>query len=206
MSMDIDQIRRDTLNLWLRGVRLPLTAVEAVTKQDAASWPPALAFSEGEATVKRFVGRLTGDQVLVGLANLQRAEVLQRREALALQADAVATREEARREAEADQAELERRRQQAEARAAERERKAEEDRRRAEAEVARKEADAKAAARKQAGTRQDAIDAAATKAEAARLRKEQQALRSKEQAVAAQRNVLDLDDKVRAKKAARKAG
>jgi hypothetical protein len=206
MTMDIDQIRRDALALWLRGVRLPLTAVEAVTKQDPATWLPALAFADGEATVKRFVGRITGDDVLVGTANLQRAEVLQRREALALHADAEATRTEARREAEAEQAELERHRQQAEARAEERERKAEADRQRAEAEVARKAAEAKASARKQAATRKDAIDAAAAKAEAARLRKEEQALRAKEQAVAAQRSVLDLDDKVRAKKAARKAG
>ena len=44
--MDIDQIRRDAFSLWLRGIRLPLTAAEATVKrgQDATSWQPALAF------------------------------------------------------------------------------------------------------------------------------------------------------------------
>ncbi len=72
--MEISQIRRDALNLWLQSVRLPLTAAERIARpEDAASWPPAVAFTKVEAGVNGFVGRITGDQTLIGLANLQRA-------------------------------------------------------------------------------------------------------------------------------------
>ena len=96
MTMDIDQIRRDALSLWLRGIRLPLTVAEATVKrgQDTTSWPPALAFEKTEAAIKAFVGGIVRDDTLIGAANLQRAEVAQREEALAKRAEAEATRAE----------------------------------------------------------------------------------------------------------------
>ena len=206
--MDIDQIRRDSLSLWLRGARLPLTATEAVLKrgQDTTSWPPALAFEKAEVAVRGFVGNLTNDDVLVGLANLQRAEIEQREQALFKKAEAAATRTEVQQRAKAKEAQLEDEREQAEQAAKDREQRIQQDRREAEQRTEQAAAKKRAAARTQSQARTDAIDKAATKAEATKLRKEAEALRAKEKAVQAESKVLDLDKATRAKKAARKAG
>jgi hypothetical protein len=208
MTMDIAQIRRDALAAWLRGVRFPITAAEAALRrgQDTSSWPPSMAFEKVEATIKDTLGRVTGDEVLLGQATLQRAEVRKREEALVKKAQADATRQDAARKAEQKAADLERRREQVQETADEREERIEEERRQAEAQVAERAQRTKTAARKQAAARKDAVDAQATRAEATRLRKEAEALRAKEQAVAAKGDVLDLDKKVRAKKASRRAG
>lgn len=207
--MNISQIRRHALGLWLQGVRLPLTAAERIARPadtDPENWPPTVAFTRAEAAVKGFVGRVTGDQTLIGLSNLQRAEATQREQALAKRSIADATRVEARETAEAKEETLARQREQAEERAEKRERQLEQDKRDAEHRVAQEKAEKEAAVDKQAAARQDAIDAQATKVEADRLRKEAQALQAKRQAVEAEGAVLDLDKAVRAKKAARKAG
>ena len=206
--MDIDQIRRDALSLWLRGLRLPLTVAEATVKrgQDTTSWPPTLAYEKAEGAIRAFVGGLVRDDTMIGGANLQLAEVVQREEALAKRAEADATRAEVAREAEAEAARLEAERQRSEETAAQREQRLAEDRRKGEQKVAQAAATKRAAARKQAAARADAIDKTATKAEATRLRKEADALRAKERAVQTKGEALELDRKVRAKKAARKAG
>ncbi len=206
--MPIDQIRRNALDLWLQAVRMPLTAAETVLKrgQDTAMWPPAIAFEKVEATVKGVVGNLVHDDTLVGQANLQRAEVAKREEALLLRADAEATRAEVQRESEAKDAELQRRREQTERAAAEREERIEREASEAERTAKQQGAKKRAATRKQAVAQEDAIDTAAAKAEATRLRKEAEALRAKERAVAKEGEVLDLDRSVQAKKAARRAG
>jgi hypothetical protein len=208
MIMDTKQIRRDALALWLRGLRLPLTTVETLTKrgEDASSWPPAIAFEKVEAAVKGTIGRITRDDTLIAMASLQQTEVTQREQSLAKKAEAEATRAEVRREAEANQAELERERRQAEHRAKEREQQLEQDKRRAQQQVEQQTAKKKGAVRKQAAARTKAIDAQATKAEADRLRKEADALRAKERAVAAEGEVLELAKAERATKAARRAG
>jgi hypothetical protein len=207
MTMDIDQIRRDALSLWLRGIRLPLTVVEATVRrgQDTTSWPPALAFEKTEVALQAFVGGLVHDDTLLGAANLQRAEVARREEALAKRAQAEATRAEVSREAKATAAELEAERQRTEETAAQREQRLADDRRTAEQKVTQAAAKKRAATRRQAASRADAIDKTATKGESARLRKEAEALRAKERAVQAKGEALDLDRKVRAKKAARRA-
>ena len=157
MTLEINQIRREALGLWLQGVRLPLTAVERIARPaDAANWPPAVAFARAEAAVKGFVGRLTGDQTLIGLGNLQRAEAAQREQAVAKTAEAEATRAEARREAEARESDLERQRQQAEQRAEDRERKVEQDKRDAQQQVAQQKTKKEAATRQQVAARKDA--------------------------------------------------
>ena len=86
--MHTDQIRQGALSLWLRGVRIPLTVAEAALKrgQDTSDWGPTLAFAKVEAAAKSFVGNLVHDDTLIGLANLQRAEVTHREEALAKKA------------------------------------------------------------------------------------------------------------------------
>lgn len=205
--MAINQISRQALGLWLKGLRLPLTAAERIARpSDAATWPPAVAFTKVEAGVNGFVGTLTRDQTLIGLANLQRAEVEQREKAAAKAAEADETLAAAKQRAEAEEAELERQRDQAERRAAEREQQAEHEAQAAAERVEREASKKKAAARKQSAARKSAVETQAAKSETVRLRKEAEALEKKEQAVKAEGTVLDLDKAVRAKKAARKVG
>ena len=91
------------------GCALPLTVVERIARPaDVNSWPPAVAFARVEASVKGVVGRLTGDQTLIALADLQEAENRQREQAVAKAAEAEATRAEARQKAEAREATLRR--------------------------------------------------------------------------------------------------
>ena len=207
MTMDIAKLRRDTLALWLQGLRLPLTAAEAILRpgEDTASWPPAIAFEKIEAAVKEAVGNVVRDDTLVAMARLQRAEVSQREEALTKRADAEATRAEARGTAEAKAADVERQREQTERAADERGQRIDEERRTAEQQVAQKAARKRSATRKQAAARKAAVETAATKAESDRLRKEAATLRAKKRAVAAQGEVRKLDRKVQAKKAVRRA-
>lgn len=205
--MDIDQIRRDALSLWLRGIRLPLTFAEVSVKrgQDTTDWAPTLAFEKAEVAINSFVGTRMHDQTLIGLANLQRAELTHRQEGLAKRAEAQATRAEVRRQAHSDDERLDAERRRTEQAAAQREQRIEDDRRKAEQQVARVAANKRAATRKQAAARAEAIEKSASKAEAARLRKKADALRAKERAVQAHGETLKLDRKVRAKKAARRA-
>jgi len=206
--MDVAKIRRDALNMWLQGVRFPLTAVQRVVApaDEGASWPPAIAFGRFEATVKDVVGRLTGDEVLLGLANLQRTEAAKREEAIEKRAAAERTRAEARAKAREAEAELDRERRAAAERDRRREEEIAEREREAKALAARRASAKRTTAEKVATTRQKAVDSAAQQAEATRLRKEERALRAKAAAVEAEGEILDLDKAVRAKKAVRKTG
>lgn len=206
--MDVlHQIRRRSLDLWLQSVRLPLTLTEAVVRRgdENESWPPAVAFATFEGTVKEVVGRMTHDDTLVELANLQRAEITQRRRAAELRAESAATVDETRREAEEEQARLERQREQADEQTRQAQRQAEIDRQNAKRALERTTATKRTANKATAAARAKTIDKAATKAEADRLRKESQALRAKKQAVKAQGEVVELDKAVRAKKTTRRA-
>jgi hypothetical protein len=206
--VNVNQIRRWTLTLWLRSVRLPLTAAEAILHRgdDKGAWPPALAFDMFEGTVKQVVGRITRDDVLLELAALQRAEVAERRRGVALEVEATSTSVAVRQDAEAEEARLAEQREDADRRAREREARAEADRQKAKRAVDERSARKRAAARATATTRAKAVDRKATSADAVRLRKNAQALKAKQKAVAAQGKVLDLDKAVRARKAARRTG
>jgi hypothetical protein len=196
------------LTLWLRSVRWPLTVAETVVRRGDAkrAWPPALAFEMFEGAVKDVVGRITRDDTLVELAALQRAEVAQRRRAVALENEAASTRTEVQQDVEAEQARLAERRTEAQRRSQEQEARAEADRQKAKRALEQRNARKRSAAKAKAATTAKRIDEEATAAEAARLRKNAQALRAKEKAVAAQGKVLDLDKAVRAKRAARRTG
>ncbi len=204
--MNVNQLRRWTLTLWLRSVRLPLTVAETVLRRgdDNATWPPVLAFEMFEGSVRDVVGQLTGDDVLVELGALQRAQVAERRRAAALEVGAASTRVAVRQDTEADKARLAEQRKDADRRKREREARAEADRQKAQRAVEERSARKRAAARATATTTTKAIDREATSAEAARLRKNAQALKAKQKAVGAQGKVLDLDKAVRARKAARR--
>src|SRR4029453_9787053 len=97
-TMDLLTLPRTGVDLWLRAVRLPLSSVEAVAHHDGdAQWPPSIAFEGFEAAVREQAGRLLRDDLLLQKAQLQRAEVAQRRRALEHQQEA------AQKAAEADQ-------------------------------------------------------------------------------------------------------
>src|SRR5689334_18444552 len=97
--MNVNEIRRWSLDLWLQSVRFPLTMTETVIGRDDGTWPPAIAFETFEGTVKGFVGRVMHDDTLVELARLQRAEISQRRRSVELHEAATALEAETSREA-----------------------------------------------------------------------------------------------------------
>ncbi len=199
---------RQALTLGLGAARLPLSTYEVVARrgQSPEQWAPALAFEHIEANVKDVVGRLTGDQTLRGLAELQRTEIAVREKAIATAAQADLRAQDARRAAQADQRRIREAREQAAQKAEAREEAAEQDRRRKEREVAERAAKRQSASSKATQAREEALDEKATKAEARRLREEAQALQAKERSVRAESKVLALDRAVRAKKSARRAG
>lgn len=205
--MDVKEIRRGSLDLWLKYVRIPLTVTETLVRRsvDTESWPPAMAFATFEGNVKEMVGRITHDDTLVELANLQRAEITQRRRAVELDAEATASLTETRRDAENDRARLEGQREEAEERSRQAARQVEIDRDNAKRALEHETATKRTANRTAAATRAKTIDKAATKADADRLRRQGQALRAKKQAVAAQADVAALDKAVQAKKTTRRA-
>lgn len=204
--MKLEQIPRDAVTFALRGARLPLTTYELVARrgQDPDEWPPALLFEKVEATLRGAVGRVTGDDVLVGQARLQRAEIERRFEAIAKATAAEEAREAADRAAAGTIEDLDERRQAADARAEANEQQIDEARRREEAEVARRAAAEAKSVREDAAARQATIDRTAKQAEAKRLREEAKALRAKESAVQAREDAAKLDGALRAKKAARR--
>jgi hypothetical protein len=206
--VNINQIRRSMLTLWLRGVRLPLTIAETVVRRGhhKDAWPPALAFAQFEGAVKDTVGRVTRDDTLIELAALQRAEVAERRRAIALEAEAASTTAAVREDMEAEKARLAKRRAESDRRSREQEARVEADRQEAKRALEQRSARRRSAANASAASKAKVIDRAATGADATRLRKNAQALRAKERAVAAQGTVLALDKAVRAKKATRRTG
>ena len=205
--MNVNEIRRCSLDLWLQTVRLPLTMTEVVIRRrdDDGTWPPAMAFETFEGTVKGFVGRVTHDDTLVELARLQSAEITQRRRSHELQVEATDVAAGASREAAEQQEMLERDRKVANEQAREAKRQLEADRDHAKRALEERTAKKRAANRAAAATRSTTIERKATKADANRLRKDAAALRAKKPAVAAQGEVLKLDKAVRAKKTNRRA-
>lgn len=205
--MDLRHLPSRALELWLRGARLPLSTAEAVLKrgQDTSSWPPSVAFERFEATAKGALARLTGDDQLLTSANLQRAEVAKRDEALAKAARAAELRSEADRTEAAQEQRIEAERDAADARQAARAQQQEQAKAASKQRVRTQATAKKAATRKQAQAATKATDRSAKQAEQRLLREEAAALRAKEAAVEAEGDVLDLDAAVRAKKARRQA-
>jgi hypothetical protein len=205
-TMNVNEIRRWSLDLWLHSVRLPLTITEAVVRRDDnGTWPPTMAFDTFEGRVKGIVGRLTHDDTLVELARLQRAEISQRRRSVELQAEAESTDAQARRDAAEQREALERQRKAAGEQAREAKRQLETERDAAKRALEARTAEKRTANRTAAAARKSTIQREATRADATRVRKDAAALRAKKAAVVAQADVLDLDKAVRAKKTNRRA-
>jgi hypothetical protein len=204
--MNVNEIRRWSLDLWLQSVRFPLTMTEAVIRRDDdGTWPPTMAFDTFEGTMKGLVGRVLHDDTLVELGRLQRAEISQRRRSVEMQTEAHALEVEAHRDADDKQEALEHDREVVEQHALEAKRQLEADRNQAKRAVQKRTARKTAASRSQAAARSQTVQHEATKAGANRVRKEATALRAKQRAVAAQGKAIDLDKAVRAKKSARRS-
>jgi uncharacterized protein YjbJ (UPF0337 family) len=203
--VSIEQIRRQSLNIWLRGLRLPLTLAEAVAgRRDDRSWGPVLAFESFEGSVRDLVGRLTGDDELRESAALERAAVAQRRRAAELEAEAAARRADVRQEAEVLTKEVQERRAEVTRRAEDRKRSAQAARRAATRAIEEEQERSRAASDDASRQRQRAIDKQSTTAQAEELEYEADALEAKEAAVVAEGDVLDLDRAVEVTKSARR--
>lgn len=205
--MRIEQIHRGALQLGLRGARLPLVVAGRILApgRDTSDWPPVLVFDKAGACVKDLVGRATGDEMLQGLARLQRAEIDKREEARSKRASAAKVERIAEERVESRRADLEAEREALRATEAEREQQVERAEREAHDRVAREAAAKKAATRTTAAKRKKAVDERAARAESQRLQSEAEALRAEETAVAARGEILDIGKAVEAKKSARRS-
>jgi hypothetical protein len=207
MTMQINQIPREALELGFKGARLPLTVAERVLGrgQDTSSWPPVLMFDKVEAGVKEILGQATHDDALLATARLQRSEVDKRQEAMAKRARAGEVELEAETRAEDRREQLDAQREAIEESDAEREQRIEEAEREAHERAAREAAAKRSATRTTAAKRKQAVDKRAARSEAERLRAEAKALRAEEAAVEARGETLELDKAVQAKKSARRS-
>ena len=204
--MDLLTLPRTGVDLWLRTVRLPLSSAEVVLRRDRdAQWPPSVAFEGFEASVREHAGRLLRDDRLLQQAQLQRAEVAQRRRALEHEQEAARKAAEADRRFQAERQAAEEQRERAEREAVEREARLERERReverRTEQELAAKEERAQEAAEKRARTVRSTERAARNK----RLDTEDRVLREKERAARARAGSKQLKDQAEATKARRQA-
>ena len=208
MIAPVNTLVRTAVDLGLRSARLPLTAYEAVARrgQTSAQWAPAIAFESFEATVKGAAARLTGDDHLATVSTLQLHEVEAREEALEKEAQAKAKAEQAEAKAEAERRRLAEAERAAAQRAEAREQAVEEKRRKDEQEVAARAQKRKEASRKASSAREDLIQKEATEAKAEALARKEAALKAKQSAVATRAVENDVEKRLRAKKAARKAG
>jgi hypothetical protein len=202
--MDTLSLPRTGVDLWLRALRLPLNGVEAVVHRDGdAQWPPSIAFEGFEAAVREHTGRFLRDERLLQKAQLQRAEVAQRRRALEQQEEAARKAAEADQRFQAEQQAAEQQRQRAERDAAQRkarlERERQETERKAAERLAAKEAAQQEAAEKRDRTVRSTERAARTK----RLDVEDAVVAKQEQAVRARAGSRQLKEQAEATKARR---
>jgi hypothetical protein len=201
--MQITAVPRGLVRTYLKGVRLPLTAVERLRGGDE-SWAPALLFETFEVKAKTVAGSVLRDSSLTEEAALQRAKVSQLKRAAELEADAEATRAEADARLEAGRQAAETRRQQvaeqAEEREAALEREKAEEKRRVEKQAATKAA----AARKADEARRKTVTAKDRSAKLTRLSEQEAALAKRRQAVGAAGTAIAVDEALERTKARRK--
>ena len=88
-------ITRPIIRGSLKGLRLPLTAIEGVTRNVNTNWTPAMAYESFEADTKRILGSLVGDHELVREGNFQKAKIEELVDADRLETKALQRRQEA---------------------------------------------------------------------------------------------------------------
>ncbi len=203
---NLSTLPRTAVEQWLGVVRLPLTAVAAVSHHaDDESWPPALAFDAFEARVKSAAAAVLHDDKLAEAAEQGEQRVARLRDAVALEAAAEQKRQQA------DQ-ELAQRREEARQRADQAQDRAEDTKEQLEAQ----ETAAKRRVREQAAAKereldevnersQALIDERARAAEQKRLQAERAALAERKKAVTAKSRALKLDKATETTRQRRKA-
>jgi hypothetical protein len=206
--MELHDIPQTAIRVWLRTARLPLSALELLTRRGEhdTEWPPALAFESFEAQVKQISGSLLRDDDLVEDGRLTEAKVAQLRKAAEL--ETIAERREATADARlaARHDANERRRKKVEQAAAQREealdrRRAAEQRKLENAERQRRDAADRAAV-----AQQHVVEREEREAERTRIKAERDALRKQRVAAAAEKRAVDADKKLATTKARRQAG
>ena len=206
----IREVPRNAVRTSLQLARLPLNAATSVLRRDAdeterATWGPTLLFDGIEASIKQTVGSVLGDDELVREGRLEQARLSELKRSIELEAIA----EQKRQAAEADlqqrrQAdEAERRRVAAQADA--QERRLEQEKVQKQQQVSADLAKKAAAARKVEAATDKVIARQEREARKTRVVAESSAIAKEKQAVEAKGEVIDIDRKLDATKAARKA-
>ena len=204
--IDIQELPRTAVRTWLQAARLPLNVLTNVAgKRDNESWAPSLAFDTFEAGVKRAVGTVLRDDVLLAEGRLVEAKIDELRKA----AEIEATAEKAKAKADAayeqrvtaDEKARDAAEKSAQQQAQAEERRLVEQKQRIEAETARKQAQVRKAEQASAKTRDRADRAARTST----IATERDAIVAEKAAVTGEREVLNLTEQLEEAKAIRKA-
>lgn len=189
----------------LQGLRLPLTAVEAVTRpDDTLSWPPALAFDSFEAGAKQVFGSLLRDDELVREGRLQQAKVQEATKAARLEAEAEQTHQQGDADLVQRRDHLTDARDQQEQRAQQRRQQIEQERAERERKIRQETAARQQAVAKSTQLREKAVTAQEREARRTRVREESAALQKKSAALTAARRADTLGNAAAARKAQRK--
>lgn len=204
--MQMYDIPRTMVRTGLQAARIPLTTLEQMVHRDKeAQWPPAMLFDGWAAGVKQVVGAVLRDHELVDEGRLEQSKVLELRRAGALEATADERRTRADAEFQRRQERDQQRRDEVASKAAERaadiEREAAEKQRRAE----RAKRQKAAAARRVEQSTKQAVASSARRSTRKAISAERSALSTTRRALAADAKVAQLDGRIKANKAARKA-
>lgn len=201
----LNQLNRNVVRTWLRINRLPLSAVQTVTRRRSDEWAPALAYEDFEARVKQASGRALRDPELVDEGRVQAAKVRELREAARLEREAEERRTRAGAEVASKRESLAEREETTEERQARRDRERE-----AALERERQQADERAAERSDAAAaaaeaREKQVRARERDARETALDEQSEALAEQRDALEAKADVAALDDDLEATKALRAA-
>lgn len=206
--MQLQRIPRTIVRTWLRTARLPLKAVESVTRRGPGQnvgWAPAIAFDAFEASVKQIAGSVLRDEELVQEGRLAQARVGQLRKAVEL--DAVAEQREAEADAEFRQRREadDQRRRQVEQETAQREAVLERDRQEKKRRAAEEERRKQEQVAKVEAVEEKVVARQERAAHATRISAERDALQHEREAVAAKTRTSKIDEELERTKAARKS-
>jgi len=202
---NVKAVPRVVVGGYLKGLRLPLAAVERVSGQRGnESWAPALAFEGFEANVETVVGGLLRDDTLVDRGRLRQAKLAQLRKAVELETVAEQERARADRELAERQRRADAKREQAEQTAEQRERQVERAAEQRDRQVQQQAARKAATARKVKAEQDKAVRGQERAAKLEALSKETEAIGATKEALDAQATLEVIDETIEGTKAARK--
>lgn len=202
--MKIDELPRKAVLSYLEMSRLPLTAAERALGKVEGTWGPTIAVDRLQARVKDVAASVLKDDTLRADAKLQLAAIDERLRAAEAEARAEQIRAEADRRLAQDARAAQEAKQEVLKREARREQAAESAAEAAERAVKEKAAAKKSQARKVDAALEDALEKRENVVQRDLLANEAKALNNQRAATQAKAEVLELDDKLQATKAARK--